>query len=149
MNFTPEQVTLLIGAGAAFIYAIAYSVRTVADVTSKRAEKDRLAAEVASKLADAVSLQLANLAAQVNRLTEKLDTTEGKLDEANAKIDAISNQLRNQRTESTKTNDGLELRNEKLRAGLVKDGDRETLDAVLEQDDKDKIKQQKETYDHE
>lgn len=30
----------------------------------------------------------------------------------------------------------------KLRAGLIKDGDRKTLDAVLETDDKDKIEQE-------
>jgi hypothetical protein len=143
VNLTTEQWTLLIAAGAAMIYAIAYAVRTTADVSSKRAEKDRLAAEVAAKLADAVSAQLSNLAAEVNRLTKKLDTTEGKLDDANAKIDVISDALRDQQNANVKTNDGLEMRNQKLREGLVKDGDRKTLDAVLDQDDKDKLDQQR------
>lgn len=154
---TPEQLAILLppiaGVIVAFgvlIYAISYAVRTVADASSKRAEKDRIAAETASKLADAVSLQLANVGAEVRRLGLKLDTSEGKLNdaneklnEANSKLDEMVDKLRDQDTENTRTNAGLEQRNDKLRAGLVKDGSRETLDAVLEQDDKDKIKQQK------
>lgn len=113
-----EQWTLLIAAGAALIYAVAYAVRTAADVSTKRAEKDRLAAEVSAKLADAVSMQLANLAFEVNRLAKKLEATEG-------------------------TADGLERRNERLREGIRKDGSRETLDEVLKQDDRDIIDEQK------
>lgn len=122
---TTEQLAILLppiaGVIVAFgvlIYAISYAVRTIADASGKRAEKERLAAEVAAKLADAVSLQLANLANEVHRLGNKLEVSEG-------------------------ATDGLERRNERLREGIRKDGSRETLDEVLKQDDRDIIDQQR------
>lgn len=138
MTLPTEQITLIIAAIAAFIYAMSYAVRTTADVSSKRAEKDRLAAEVSANLATAVADQLKGLAEEVKRLTSKLDTTEGKLDDANKKIDAIQNELVKQRTESKDDADGLLKRIDDLRAALIKDGSRETLDAALEKDDQAK-----------
>lgn len=137
-----EQITLIIAAIAAFIYAMSYAVRTTADVSSKRAEKDRLAAEVSANLATAVAEQLKSLAEEVKRLTSKLDTTEGKLDDANKKIDAIKDELVQQRSDSSNVSDGQQRRIDKLRVGLELDGPRETLDAVLHQDNKDRIAQE-------
>lgn len=112
-------------------------------VVSAGAERERLAAEASKELAKAVAMQLENLGAEVKRLSGKLETTEEKLDDANGKLDELGDAMRNQNTENTKVNDGLELRNQKLRKGLEVDGDRETLDKVLKTDDEDKIKQQK------
>lgn len=140
-----EQIAIIAAALAAFIYAMSYAVRTTADIGSKRAEKDRLAAEVSANLATAVAEQLKALADEVKRLTAKLDITEEKLDVANGLLDKIQGELIQQRHENEGVSAGQERRIDKLRTGLEKDGDRETLDKVLATDDKDKLAQEKDT----
>lgn len=143
---TPETVAALV-LGALGI--ITYIAKALADnsreeakaktlVLSTGAEREKLAALVAADLARAVASQLQSLSDEVKRLTTKLDATEQKLDEANDKIDAIQDQLATQSNESKGTLDGLLRRIDDLRAALVKDGSRETLDAALDKDDKAK-----------
>jgi chromosome segregation ATPase len=142
---TETIAALVLGALALFTYvvkALADNSREEAKaktlVLSTGAEREKLAALVAADLARAVAAQLQSLSDEVKRLTLKLDATEEKLDIANDKIDAIQDELTEQRTESKGYADGLLSRIADLRAGIVKDGDRATLDAVLDKDDKAK-----------
>lgn len=147
---TPETIAaLLLGT----LGIITYIIKAIADnsreeskskstVLSTGAEREKLAALVAADLARAVAAQLSNLSDEVKRLTVKLDSTEEKLDVANDKIDAIQDELIQQRTDSKGYADGLLSRIADLRAGLVKDGDRITLDAVLAKDDEEKKEQE-------
>lgn len=143
---TPETIAALV-LGALGI--ITYIAKALADnsredtkaktlVLSTGAEREKLAALVAADLARAVAAQLQSLSDEVKRLTLKLDATEEKLDVANIKIDAIQDELSEQRRDSKGYADGLLARIADLRAALVKDGSRETLDAALEKDDKAK-----------